>query len=52
VDIEDDNNYVLITNQGKKVTAEKLIIASHYPCYNKAGYTLQDYIRNGHMLLP
>lgn len=37
VDIEDDNNYVLITNQGKKVTAEKLIIASHYPCYNKAG---------------
>jgi len=38
VDIEDDyNNYVLITNQGKKVTAEKVIIASHYPCYNKAG---------------
>jgi glycine/D-amino acid oxidase-like deaminating enzyme/nitrite reductase/ring-hydroxylating ferredoxin subunit len=37
VDIEDDSNYVLTTNQGKKVSAEKLIIASHYPCYNKAG---------------
>ncbi|NLP14120.1 MAG: FAD-dependent oxidoreductase [Clostridium sp.] len=37
VDIEDSSNYVLITNQGKKVTAQKIIIASHYPCYNKAG---------------
>ncbi|WP_010243875.1 FAD-dependent oxidoreductase [Acetivibrio cellulolyticus] len=37
VDIEEDGNYILITNQGKKVTAEKVIIASHYPCYNKHG---------------
>lgn len=37
VDIEEDGNYVLITNRGKKVIAEKVIIASHYPCYNKAG---------------
>lgn len=37
VDIEEGNNYVLITAQGKKVTADKVIIASHYPCYNKHG---------------
>lgn len=35
VDIEEDGKYILITKQGKKLTAEKLIIASHYPCYNK-----------------
>ena len=30
VDIEEDGSgYVVITNQGKKVQAEKLIIASH-----------------------
>jgi len=37
VDIEDEGAYVIITSQGKKVTAEKIIIASHYPCYNKPG---------------
>ncbi len=37
VNIEDEDKYVLITNNGKKVMAEKVIIASHYPCYNKAG---------------
>jgi len=37
VNIEDDGYYTLITNQGKKVYADKLIIASHYPCYNKHG---------------
>jgi glycine/D-amino acid oxidase-like deaminating enzyme/nitrite reductase/ring-hydroxylating ferredoxin subunit len=31
------NYYTLITSQGKKITAEKVIIASHYPCYNKHG---------------
>ncbi|NLM57539.1 MAG: FAD-dependent oxidoreductase [Clostridium sp.] len=50
VDIEDGSNYVLITNQGKKVTAEKIIVASHYPFYNKAGlyftrlYTERSYV--------
>ena len=34
---ENEGGYVIITNQGKKVTAKKLIIASHYPCLNKAG---------------
>lgn len=37
VDIEEKNGYVLITKQGKKVTAGKVILASHYPCYNKHG---------------
>ena len=38
VDIEENEGaYVIMTNQGKKVTAKKLIIASHYPCYNKPG---------------
>lgn len=37
VDIEENNNYVLITNQGKKMSAQKVIIASHYPFYNKHG---------------
>lgn len=37
IDIEEDGNYVLNTKQGKKVIAEKVIIASHYPFYNKHG---------------
>lgn len=37
VDIEEGENYVLTTNRGKKVTAGKVIIASHYPFYNKHG---------------
>ncbi|MDR7857221.1 FAD-dependent oxidoreductase [Tissierella sp.] len=37
VDIEEDNGYIITTDQGKKVTAEKAIIASHYPFYNKHG---------------
>jgi len=37
VEIEEGSGYVLTTGQGKKVTAEKVIIASHYPCYNKPG---------------
>jgi len=38
VDIEEnEGGYVIMTNQGKKVTAKKVIIASHYPCFNKTG---------------
>lgn len=37
VNIEEGDKYILITDKGKKVTAEKVIIASHYPCYNKSG---------------
>lgn len=37
VDIEEDNEYIITTEQGKKVKAKKVIIASHYPFYNKKG---------------
>lgn len=37
VDIDDEQNYLLKTAEGKKVYADKVIIATHYPCYNKAG---------------
>ncbi len=37
VNIEEDDRYVIITEQGKKVRAEKVIIASQYPFYNKKG---------------
>lgn len=37
VDIEEQNGFSVITAQGNKVTAERLIIASHYPFYNKHG---------------
>jgi glycine/D-amino acid oxidase-like deaminating enzyme/nitrite reductase/ring-hydroxylating ferredoxin subunit len=37
VDIEEGKSYLLTTAQGKKVTAQKVIIASHYPFYNKHG---------------
>lgn len=37
VDIEESGNYVLTTGNGKKVTSDKIILASHYPCYNKSG---------------
>ncbi|NLM21052.1 MAG: FAD-dependent oxidoreductase [Peptococcaceae bacterium] len=38
VDLEESLNYTLTTDQGKKVTAQKVIIASHYPFYNKSGF--------------
>lgn len=50
VDIEENDNYIITDSQGKKVTAEKVIIASHYPFYNKHGlyfariYTQRSYI--------
>lgn len=37
VNIEEGNKYILITDKGKKITADKVILASHYPCYNKTG---------------
>ncbi|MGE4282104.1 MAG: FAD-dependent oxidoreductase [Clostridia bacterium] len=37
VDIEESSSYIITTAQGKKVTAQKVIIASHYPFYNKHG---------------
>jgi glycine/D-amino acid oxidase-like deaminating enzyme/nitrite reductase/ring-hydroxylating ferredoxin subunit len=37
VDIEENGDYVLTTSRGKKITAQRVIIASHYPFYNKHG---------------
>ncbi|NLJ79064.1 MAG: FAD-binding oxidoreductase, partial [Tissierellia bacterium] len=34
---EDGEDYVLITNKGKKARAKRIIMASHYPFYNKHG---------------
>jgi glycine/D-amino acid oxidase-like deaminating enzyme len=48
---EDNNNYILITNQGKKITAEKVIIASHYPFYNKHGlYFTRIYLERSYVI--
>ena len=35
VSIEEKGNYTITTSEGKKVTADNVIIASHYPFYNK-----------------
>ncbi|CCQ97617.1 putative Rieske 2Fe-2S iron-sulfur protein yhfW [[Clostridium] ultunense Esp] len=37
INIEEDNNYTIITEQEKKIRAKKVIIASQYPFYNKHG---------------
>lgn len=37
VDIEENDGYTVTTKSGNKVSATRLIIASHYPFYNKAG---------------
>lgn len=34
----EDDEHTLLTEQGSKVTADKIIIASHYPCINKPGF--------------
>ena len=50
IDIEMGKNYVIKTEKNRKITAEKLIIASHYPCINKTGmyftrlYTERSYV--------
>lgn len=37
VDIEDGDKPVVVTSSGKRVTASKVIIASHFPCYDGLG---------------
>jgi glycine/D-amino acid oxidase-like deaminating enzyme/nitrite reductase/ring-hydroxylating ferredoxin subunit len=34
----EEDEHTLLTEQGNKVTADKIIIASHYPCINKPGF--------------
>ena len=52
VDIEEDNDgYVVTTEQGKKATAKNVIIASHYPFYNKHGmYFSRIYVERAYVL--
>lgn len=50
LDEDENNKYVLTISNGKTVTANKVIIASHYPFYNKQGmyyariYQLRSYV--------
>jgi glycine/D-amino acid oxidase-like deaminating enzyme/nitrite reductase/ring-hydroxylating ferredoxin subunit len=38
VDIEEtDASNIVVTRDGKRLTAEKVVIASHYPCYDRLG---------------
>ncbi|MEG6613962.1 FAD-dependent oxidoreductase [Pseudoclostridium thermosuccinogenes] len=37
VALDEGSNYTITTDQGNKVVAKKVIIASHYPFYNKHG---------------
>lgn len=51
IDIEENSTYVITTKQGKKVMAEKVIIASHYPFYNKPGlYFTRIYCERSYVL--
>jgi glycine/D-amino acid oxidase-like deaminating enzyme len=51
VNIEKDNKYTIITEQGKKIKAEKVIIASQYPFYNKKGlYFSRLYPKRSHIV--
>lgn len=40
VEIEKGNTVTIITNKGKKVKAQQVIIASHFPCYDGMGLYL------------
>ncbi|KUO76802.1 MAG: (2Fe-2S)-binding protein [Clostridia bacterium BRH_c25] len=37
-DINEGNPGIVITNQGKRITADNVIIASHFPCYDGMGF--------------
>lgn len=51
VNIEKDDKYTIITEQGKKIKAEKVIIASQYPFYNKKGlYFSRLYPKRSHIV--
>lgn len=48
---EVEGKYIINTTQGKKVTADKVIIASHYPFYNKkAMYYSRIYVERTYIL--
>ena len=37
VDLQGDGPYTVITHQGKKITAPRVVTASHYPCFDIKG---------------
>src|SRR5699024_5827036 len=46
-----NDKYIINTTQGKKVSADKVIIASHYPFYNKKGmYYSKIYVEKSYIL--
>lgn len=48
---EENDNYVINTSQGYKVTSKRVIIASHYPFYNKQGaYYARIYSERSYIL--
>ncbi|OQB14695.1 MAG: Gamma-glutamylputrescine oxidoreductase [Firmicutes bacterium ADurb.Bin193] len=50
-DIEEHNGYTITTEQGKKVSAKKVVIATHYPFYNKEGlYVARIYTERAYVL--
>jgi glycine/D-amino acid oxidase-like deaminating enzyme/nitrite reductase/ring-hydroxylating ferredoxin subunit len=51
VDVEDGESCAVITSNGKKVTATKIIIASHFPCYDGLGmYFARMYSEKSYVL--
>jgi glycine/D-amino acid oxidase-like deaminating enzyme/nitrite reductase/ring-hydroxylating ferredoxin subunit len=51
VDIEDGEPGTVITSSGNKVTASKVIIASHFPCYDGLGmYFARMYAEKSYLL--
>ena len=49
--MEDNTDYIITTDQGKKVTAQKIIIATHYPFYNKpAAYYTRIYSEDSYVV--
>ncbi len=48
---EENHKYIINTSQGKKITADKVIIASHYPFHNKKGmYYSRIYVQRSYIL--
>lgn len=51
VDVKDGNTYTVITRNGGKITAEKMIVASHYPFYDIPGlYFARLYVHRSYVL--
>lgn len=51
VDIKHEGKCTVITGNGKKVTASKVIIASHFPCYDGMGmYYTRMYAEKSYLL--